>query len=103
MESSFSIDAKKDKKQTALIISGELIINYIEKIKDSILKEVDFSNNLHIHVSNPSGMDITFIQLISSLQKTCQSKQVEFTLDCTLNEEIYTLASNAGFNNLFKL
>lgn len=103
METAFSVDVKKDKEQTKILFAGELIINNIEKIKTSVAESVDFSNNLSVNITNPSGIDITFIQLICSLKNTCKSKNIEFAIEGNFSEEAYTLLSNAGFNDLFKL
>ncbi|MCW3806409.1 hypothetical protein [Plebeiibacterium marinum] len=103
MDTAFSVDVKIDKDQSKMLISGELIINHIGKIKESILDAVDFSNDLKIQVANPSAMDITFIQLMSSLVKSYQNKGKNCTVEGTLGEDVYGLVSNAGFNNLFKL
>jgi ABC-type transporter Mla MlaB component len=103
MESSFSIDVKKEKEQTQLLFAGDLNINHMSKIKSRIAETVDFSDNLNIHVTNPSGIDITFIQLIYSLKKTCEAQGKSFKINGNFSEEMYGLVSNAGFDKLFKL
>ncbi len=103
MDTAFSVDVKHDKNQSKILISGELIINHICKIRESILDAVDFSNNLDIHITNPSSLDVTFIQLVSSLKKSLENKGKECTIEGGFSEEIHGLISNAGFNNLFKL
>jgi len=103
MDLPFSIEIKKEKDKKLLLITGDLIINYIAKIKESISEKLDDTIGLKIKVTNPSSMDITFIQLVCALKKTFENKSLDFSVEGTFNEEIYSLISNAGFNDLFKL
>ncbi len=103
MDTAFSVDVKHEKGQSKMIISGELIINHIGKIRNEILEAVDFSNNLDIHITNPSALDVTFIQLMSSLKKSIENKGKDCVIEGIFGEDIDGLISNAGFNDLFKL
>lgn len=103
MDVPYSIEIKKEKDVNLLLITGDLIINYITKIKKSITEVIDENNGLKMKITNPSSMDITFIQLVSSLKETFENKNLKFSVEGTFNEDIYSLILNAGCNNLFKL
>ncbi len=103
MDVPFSVDIKNNKDLITILVSGELIINHIQKIKSVFLESLDFSKNLSIKVTNPTSIDITFIQLLCSIKKAFTDKGFEFNLEGTFSEDVYSLVSNAGFNDLFKL
>jgi len=103
MDNAFSVDVKHDEGQSKMIISGELIINHVNKIRESILEAVNFSNNLDIHITNPSSLDITFIQLMSALKKSIENKGNSCIIEGIFGEDIDGLITNSGFNDLFKL
>ncbi len=103
MEAAYSVDIKQDKDQEHILFAGELIINHITKIKKEISDIIDFNHNLSINITNPSSIDVTFIQLICSLKKTYESKGFTVAIESTLNEDVYSLVNNSGFNNLFSI
>ncbi len=103
METAYSIDIKKDKDQTNILFAGELIINHISKIKDEISEIIEFNHNLSVKITNPSSLDITFIQLICSLKKSFESKDFTVAIEATLNEDVYSLVNNSGFKNLLNI
>ena len=103
MDNPFSIDVKNDSDAQLLIVTGELIINHIDNLKDQLIKAIDLSKNLNIKVTNPSSMDITFVQVLLALQASYKNNGLNIDIEGTLNEEVFALIANAGFNNLFKL
>ncbi len=103
MDTAYSVDINQDKDLTHIIFGGELIINHILKIKEDISKDLEIDHNLSIKVTNPSSIDITFIQLVCSLKKSYESKGYNVDIEATLNEEVYSLVNNSGFKNLFNI
>ncbi len=103
MDKAYSIDVKKDKNSQIVLVSGELIINYIDEIKQQLLDLIDYSKNVNFKVTNPSSMDVTFIQIIFALKTAYNNKGLEFNFEGVLNEEVFALISNAGFDDLFKI
>ncbi|TLX77138.1 STAS domain-containing protein [Labilibacter sediminis] len=103
MDVPFSIEVKQAENTVDMIITGDLIINHITKIKEQIENSIDYSKNLGIRVTNPSSIDITFIQILFSLKNKYENKEVDFKFEGILNEELHGLVSNAGFQDLFKL
>ncbi|WP_066630254.1 hypothetical protein [Labilibacter marinus] len=103
MDNPFSIDINRTSDSQSLIISGELIINHIDLIKEQLIEVIDLSKHININVTNPSGIDITFIQVIVAIEATYINNGLNFNMEGTLNEDMFALVANAGFNDLFKL
>ncbi|WP_075603320.1 STAS domain-containing protein [Saccharicrinis aurantiacus] len=100
MDAPFKIDVNKSDTETNIAVSGDLIINHIEKIKEVFDSSIDFSKNLIIDLNGINSIDITFIQLIISLKKSFQSSDNQIVFKNNFNDEVKILLQNAGFNNL---
>lgn len=96
----FEIKFKDDTKKLTVKFSGTLVINHIEDIITTIKDEVDFTKNLHINISNPDNIDLTFIQLVISLQKTSLNKNLDFSVSAKIKDGLSLILTNAGFNNI---
>ena len=96
----FEIKFKDDKKKLTIKFSGSLVINHIEDITSTIKDKIDFTKNLHLNISNPDNIDLTFIQLIVSLQKTFLSKNLDFSVSAKIKDDLNLILANAGFNNI---
>jgi len=103
MDIPFSIDVKQDENKVSMIITGDLIINHISKIKEDINNSIDYSKDLFIRTINPSSLDITFIQILFSIRAKYKNNDLSFSFEGILNEELHGLVSNAGFQDLFKI
>ena len=94
----FEITFKETPDLLTIKFSGNLVINYIEEIISSIKEKIDLSKNLHIKISNPDNIDLTFAQLVISLQKTYLQNNREFTISARIKEDLKLLLANTGFN-----
>ncbi len=103
MDNPFSISTQHSDTGIELKVSGDLIINHIEKIKSSLDETINLDQNINLILDNPSSIDITFIQLIISLMKTSQENDNEFTFSGNFSDEINGLIANAGFKDLFNI
>ncbi len=103
MDEPFSIAIKHDENSQKLIVSGELIINHANIIKKEMIELLDYSKNLNIKVTNPSSIDITFIQIVIAIKRTFVKNKLNFDVEGTFSEEVFNLVTNAGFKDLFKL
>ncbi|GAF01826.1 hypothetical protein [Saccharicrinis fermentans] len=103
MEKPFSLEIKHDDNKQEVILSGELIINHADIIKEELMKTIDFSKHLNVKVDNPTGIDITFIQFILSIKLAYENKGLPFNLEGTFSDDMSALVVNAGFRDLFKL
>ncbi len=103
MSKSFSIDIKQHDNEQEIIFSGELIINHINAIKEELMGLIDFAKPINMRLINPTGIDITFIQIVLAIKKAYQDKGINCKLQGTINEETFNLLANSGFKDLFKL
>ncbi len=103
MDAPFLINTEQSDSNIDIKISGDLIINHIEKIKSSLDEVIDGDKNINLVLDNPSSIDITFIQLIISLIKTSKSSDTDFNFSGIFSDEINGLIANAGFKDLFNI
>ncbi len=96
----FEIKLKDEKKKLTVTFSGSLVINHIESIVSTIKKGVDFTKSIHINISNPDSIDLTFIQLVVSLQKAYINKGLDFSVSAKIKDDLNLILTNAGFNNI---
>jgi len=101
MDKPFEVKIKNKSGHQAVTFSGNLVINYIEEITKTVNDKVDVSKAVHVDIANPDNMDLTFIQLVLSLQKTCLNNSVEFTVSSKIKDDLKLLLANAGFKNIF--
>lgn len=99
-EDNFSVQVKKSDGILYVDFSGQLTINYIQKIKESVSEQVDFSQDITVNVDNPDNLDITFLQLLQSLKTTAELNKKQLSISSTLPSELESLVSNAGFSDL---
>lgn len=102
MDAPFKIKVNQSDSETGIMVSGDLIINHIEKIKEAFDNAIDTSKDLTLDLNDVTSIDITFIQLVISLKKSFQSSGNQIVFKNNFNDEIMTLLKNAGFNNLFE-
>ncbi|WP_462317072.1 STAS domain-containing protein [Marinilabilia sp.] len=99
-EDNFSVQVKKSDGILYVDFSGQLTINYIQKIKEAVSEQVDFSQDISVNVDNPDNLDITFLQLLQSLKTTAELNKKQLSISSTLPSELESLVSNAGFSDL---
>ena len=96
----FEIKFKDEPQKLTVNFSGNLVINYVDEIVTTIKDKVDFKKSLHINISNPDNIDLTFIQLVISLQKTYLNKNLDFSVTAKIKDDLTLILTNAGFNNI---
>ncbi|MFO8001100.1 MAG: hypothetical protein R6U46_07645 [Marinilabilia sp.] len=99
-DENFQIQVKDTGDEVQLTFSGQLTITHIQKIKDGVGENIDFSKNISVYVDNPENLDITFLQLLQSLKTTAEVNQKQFSVTATLPNELESLVSNSGFADL---
>ncbi len=97
----YSISFGKGVHTNTLEISGNLVINHIEKIYKEIAEKIDFSRNLNITIQSVENIDITFVQLVLALKKEYSEKQLSLEVVIDLPEDLWTLLKNAGIKTKF--
>lgn len=91
---------KGEPQKATLFIEDELSFINSNDIKDEVLAHINDFDLLQIH-ANISHIDLTGIQLLYSIKKSCESvkKQVKFTFN--MNGELKNLVIRSGFGELF--
>jgi hypothetical protein len=100
MDEPFEVKIKSKPDQVTLKFSGNLVINYIEDIVKEVKESIDLSKPVHFDIANPENIDLTFIQLVLSVQKTCINKNIGFTVSAKLKDDMKLLLTNAGFKSI---
>ncbi|MBN1119091.1 MAG: hypothetical protein JXA77_17910 [Bacteroidales bacterium] len=99
-DDNFQVQVKNTDDSLEVVFNGQLTINYIQKIKDSVGEQIDFSKDILVVVDNPDNLDITFLQLLQSMKKTAELNKRQFSVKTTLPNELESLVSNSGFSDL---
>jgi len=96
----YDIRVVDEEKKVSIRFSGQLIINYIEKIVEEVKKNITLEKDLEVVIDNPEAIDVTFIQLILALKTTYSNRDQKMTISSSLSEELKTLIVNSGFYNV---
>jgi len=96
----YDIKIVDEQEKVSFRFSGQLIINYIEKIVEEVRESINLEKDLEIVIDNPEAIDITFMQLILALKFTYSNQNQEMTISSSLSEELKTLIKNSGFYNV---
>ncbi len=96
----YDIKIVDEQEKVSFRFSGQLIINYIEKIVEEVRGSINLEKDLEIVIDNPEAIDITFMQLILALKFTYSDQNQEMTISSSLSEELKTLIKNSGFYNV---
>jgi anti-anti-sigma regulatory factor len=91
---------KGEPVKATLYVDDELSFINASEIQEDILKHVkDDFDQLNIQASLVH-LDLTGIQLLYAIKKTCETFNKEVTFSLKMNEELKTLISRAGFKEL---
>jgi len=91
----------KGEVQTAtLFIDNELSFINSNDIKDEILTQLNNFEHLNIQ-ANIAHIDLTGIQLLYSIKKSCTAVNKQFKFNFKMNSELKNLVIRSGFGELF--
>ncbi len=93
---------KKGESKVEINLTDELTIYSIEDIKDDITEAVNKYEIIEIVGKSIKNMDLTFVQLINSVQKTAEKTKKTLILDIELNEEQNALFNNTDITRIIK-
>lgn len=97
MDEDYNILTVPEKDKTKLIIEGNLVLKNAEKIKIQLTTLLKEEFELEFIVRNVKDIDLTFLQLLVSLNNVFKDKM---KVIMSLSNELKTLVSNSGFFNL---
>ena len=91
---------KGEAQKATLFIDDELsFINSIE-IKEEVLAHMSDFEQLYIQ-ANIAHIDLTGIQLLFSIKKSCEAVKKSVKFNFRMNGELKNLVIRSGFNELF--
>ena len=91
---------KKSGKVNPVIIEEGISIANVTEIRKILLNHLKGNNNPQVRLHNIEQFDLSGIQLIYSLQKTCLKERKNLKLEINLSDEMTTLLRNTGFKNI---
>jgi hypothetical protein len=77
-------------------LSGNLIINHIEKIHAELQGILTMEQPISMFIDDPDNIDITFVQEVISIRKTLFENGKEFKVNTTLKDDLSQLIEKAG-------
>lgn len=92
-------DNKNSGLYTCTVID-DFSLNNNEEIVTKLNKIVDNCKELTFNVKNIETIDLSAIQLIYSIKKTCAGKSKKINIQFEVSEEIKQLIKNSGFDDL---
>ncbi len=99
MTENFNINFKENKDQLEMVFSGQLTINSIAKITESVKSHLKNPTVVNIQVKDADNIDLTFIQLLQAIKNSGKKKGFDVNVSFSVSDDIKTLLKNAGFTN----
>lgn len=90
---------KGEPVKAILYIDDELSFINAAQIKEDILKGLSEFDSLSIQ-AHIAHLDLTGVQLLYSIKKTCETLNKEVTYNIKMNDELKYLISRSGFKDL---
>lgn len=93
---------KKGEKLAKIFLTGDLGIGNLEEIVGKFRDIEKNYDEIEINLNEVSVIDLSTIQLLLSMKKSCvkHKKQINFNID--LSNELNTLLETTGFLNIIK-
>lgn len=92
------IKVKTNKGVSILQLSGDLIIDDADALKDALQKAVNEGNQIRIVMENVTALDISVIQLIQSAKKTLGTAHHKLSVQTQLPDDLKSLLEKSGIN-----
>ncbi len=95
------VKSKKGEPTKAILyIDDELSFINAQQIKEDILSHINEFDLLHIQ-ANIAHLDLTGVQLVFAIRKSCETFKKQVTYNVKVNEELKNLIDKSGFKELF--
>ena len=97
----YAIKYKNKKGSLNIIFSGQLTINNVDKIFDSLKSNIKNNiKSMNILTEKVENIDLTFIQLIYSIIASSKKNGFEVSTSIIVPEDLKLLIINAGFSGI---
>jgi anti-anti-sigma regulatory factor len=100
MTENFNSDYKENKDLLEITFSGQLTINNIKKINESVKSHLRSPGAVSIHVKDVDNIDLTFIQLLQAIKNSGKKKGFSVQTGMELPNDLKALLINAGFGKM---
>lgn len=98
MSSVYSLTVAADGDKKTLTFGGDLVINHIDKMAAEVRGALPGPADLSVVVSNPSNLDMTFLQLVVALRHSCAAAGKTFEVRADLKDDLRELVAKAGLD-----
>lgn len=102
MAEQFNLQIIEQPEKQEVHLGGNLVIQHMDKISDQLRAGIHFGKPLEVHIQQPDLLDITLIQLLLALHKSCLANQTELVVKASVRDDLVKLIENAGFKHILK-
>lgn len=103
MSSVYSLDVTNEGGKRQLTFSGDLIINHIDKMAAEVKEAIQSPSDTVVVVSDPSNIDMTFIQLLLAIRRQTTDGGKVFEVKSTIKDDLKELIRKSGFDKALGL
>ncbi|PIE86490.1 MAG: hypothetical protein CSA05_00225 [Bacteroidia bacterium] len=89
---------KNNTNGVAIELCGDLSLTNNSALLDKLNTDLEKYDFFEISISEVESIDIPFIQLMHSFEKTAKSYDKKVTVRCSLSPDIKAIIGDAGFN-----
>lgn len=100
----YSITTENDDNTNirSVIADGELSLRFIYEIREDIKSAISGVKNLKMIIRNVDMIDLSFLQLVISLQNKYKTEKKKISIEFEVDQENRDLMINSGFEELLK-
>lgn len=99
---SITTENDDDTNIRSVIAEGELSLRYINEIREEIKSAIRGAKNLKMIIRNTDMIDLSFLQLVISLQNKYKTEKNKISVEFDVDQENRDLLINSGFEELLK-
>lgn len=93
----FDTQLTGDKKTGALTLSGDLIIDHIDAVKEAFIQALDKYNDLTVHIKKLELIDFSCLQLFCAAHKSAVQQKKKLTFQIPSDDAFNKLLTQTGF------
>ncbi|MBQ3636607.1 MAG: STAS domain-containing protein [Bacteroidales bacterium] len=97
MSSSYGIEVKEEGGKRTVKFTGDLVINHADKMAAELKEKLSPASDLKVEVSDPSNIDMTFIQMVVAMRHACEGAGKKFEIATSIKDDLKQLILKGGF------